>query len=45
MKNQNEKNQNEKKPTLARTTVRNLTPHQLGAVVGGEDDYIIIVGG
>lgn len=29
------KNQKEKKLTLARTTIRNLTPDDLGAVVGG----------
>jgi len=37
------KHQNEKKLNLKRTTVRNLTPNQLGAVVGGDD--IIVIGG
>ena len=37
------KNQNEKKLSLKRATLRNLTPNQLGAVVGGDD--IIVIGG
>ena len=37
------KDQNEKKLTLKRTTLRNLTPNQLDAVVGGEG--IIVIGG
>jgi hypothetical protein len=38
------KNQKEKL-TLGRSTVRNVSPHQLGTVVGGDDVDIIVIGG